>query len=319
MKRLGKLALGVLSVATLTASVLAILHRQDISDWLTLRNYEPAPAISALAERTTMSSYGKRLFYVYDPSLLDKAKFNQDCEVTEQTIVLGCYDGIGIYLYDITDPRLSGVEEVTAAHEMLHAAYDRLGTKERERIDRLLEATIRTITDQRIKKLLDSYAAKDQGSLLNEAHSIIGTEVKTIDPELESYYKAYFLNRQAVVAYSDAYEQVFLDIDKQVEAMDADLTLRKAQIDQREASLSSESQGINDWRKRLDALSAEGNTAEYNRQVPEYNKAVDSYNKHLQEVKELISEYNALVAKRNDLALQQNQLVKSLDSKATEL
>ena len=78
-----------------------------------------------------MTDKGRNLFYVYDPQLLDKDGFNTQCTIEEQSIVLGCYDGSGIYLYDISDVRLEGVEEVTSAHEMLHAAYGRLSAKEK--------------------------------------------------------------------------------------------------------------------------------------------------------------------------------------------
>ena len=30
------------------------------------------------------------------------------------------------YIYNVNDERLNGLKEVTAAHEMLHAAYERL-------------------------------------------------------------------------------------------------------------------------------------------------------------------------------------------------
>lgn len=319
MKILNRVFLSILSILTLSGAWLLITHRQEVADWLELRTYLPTESIEALSERTTMSKNAKKLFYVSDPQLLNKTQFNQSCKVDEKSIVLGCYDGIGIYLYDISDTRLNGVEEVTAAHEMLHVAYGRLSDKEEEYVNGLLQKAIKKISDQRIKKLLDSYAEKDSSSLLNEAHSIIGTEVKDLEPELEAYYKRYFLNRQAVVNYSDTYEQVFLDINQQVEKMDADLSLRKAQIEQLENSLEQRSSKLNDWRNRLSLLESSGQYETYNNEVPLYNKEVNQYNFDLQTVKTLISEYNTLVAERNNLALQQNQLIQNLDSRATEL
>ena len=54
--------------------------------------------------------------------------------------MLGCYHSNqdGIFLYNVQDARLAGVQQVTAAHEMLHAAYDRLSTKDKNYVDGLL-------------------------------------------------------------------------------------------------------------------------------------------------------------------------------------
>src|SRR6185295_11567695 len=94
----------------------------------------------------------RRLFYVYHPVLEDKQAFNSHCTDSEKTIVLGCYiSRTGIYLYDVTDSRLNGVEQVTAAHETLHAAYERLSSSERKRVDGLTAQAFAQVTDQRIK------------------------------------------------------------------------------------------------------------------------------------------------------------------------
>ena len=59
-----------------------------------------------------MTDKGRNLFYVYDPQLLDKDGFNTQCTIEEQSIVLGCYDGSGIYLYDISDVRLEVLKKL---------------------------------------------------------------------------------------------------------------------------------------------------------------------------------------------------------------
>ena len=38
-----------------------------------------------------------------------------------KTAVLGCYANREISIFNVTDQRLDGIREVTAAHEMLHA------------------------------------------------------------------------------------------------------------------------------------------------------------------------------------------------------
>ena len=126
---------------------------RDILDWWRLRDYAPTQEISLLAESSGMNDRGKKYFYVHDPALLDKAAFTSSCTVGEETIVLGCYiTNQRIYLYNVDDERLAGVEEVTAAHEMLHAAYDRLSPAEKERTNALLEEAYSRVTDERLRK-----------------------------------------------------------------------------------------------------------------------------------------------------------------------
>src|SRR5690606_25698564 len=119
-----------------------------------------------------------RLFYVHNPELLNKVDFQGKCLHTEETIVLGCYiTNSKIYVFDVSDERLHGVEEVTAAHEMLHAAYDRLNAKEKTRIDGMLSEVFNQSTDERLKATVESYRKRDPSVVPNELHSIIGTEI----------------------------------------------------------------------------------------------------------------------------------------------
>src|SRR5665213_1855149 len=91
-----------------------------------LYGYEPPAEISQIAAEDQLTSYGKTLLYVYHPTLENSAAFNNNCKVTTAAIVLGCtVIDRGIYLYNIQDSQLNGVEQVTAAYEMLHVGYSR--------------------------------------------------------------------------------------------------------------------------------------------------------------------------------------------------
>ena len=117
---------------------------QAITDQFTIW-MNPAPAeIEALAVSTGMSETGRRIFFASTPELDEAGTFNERCPVDEQ-IVLGCYASGEIYLYRINDERLAGTNEVTAAHEMLHAAYERLPAPDKARIDVLIESYVATL------------------------------------------------------------------------------------------------------------------------------------------------------------------------------
>lgn len=307
------------SVTLLAVLVFVLFNRQRTLDWLSLLNYTPPDNIKLLADASTMSSIGRQVFYVHRPEVLNNDDFNKYCTFSEETIVLGCYNGVKIYLFDVSDPKLEGIEEVTAAHEMLHAQYDRLSTNEKKRINSLLESELTRLTDERIKRNIESYKKRDPSIVLNEAHSIFGTEVKTLSPELEDYYNKYFIDRKKIVSISESYEAVFTNIKEQVEKYDLDLQNLKTEIETRENDLEKRASELTRWSDTLEGLRNNGLVEEYNSQVYSYNSSVDKYRKDINVLKLKISEYNGIVTKRNELAMQQNNLYKSIDSKAKDL
>lgn len=302
----------------LPALLLAVVwtQRYDIHDWWQLRGYVPPVGIAQLAEDTAMTDYGRKLFYVNHPELNDKTSFNQNCTISEASIVLGCYvTGEGIYLYDVSDPRLIGVHQVTAAHEMLHAAYDRLGVGERVRVDALTAGVLATITDERLIATIEAYRARDPSIVPNELHSILPTELETLPQELEDYYKQYFSDRLAAVNYSKLYEAAFRERRDKVASYDAQLASVKQDIDAKEVSLDSLSGRISADRQELDSLLAQRRYEEYNAKVPGFNQRVRSYNSLVNQVRSLIETYNRLVVERNAIVLEENELIKAIDSR----
>jgi hypothetical protein len=319
MKVVKNLSLATLLVVALGFLTIVVTQPYFLSDWLTLRNYQPPERIVAIADSTTMTESARKLFYVHTPSIEDSATFNQHCTIKEASIVLGCYDGRDIYVFDVTDERLKGVHEVTAAHEMLHVAYDRLSDSERKEVDVLTTKQFRSITDTRIRATVEAYRSRDPSVVVNELHSILATEVRTLEPDLENYYKRYFNDRLKVVAFSEGYEQIFTDIKTKVERYDSELTLLKAQIDSLEQDLESRANIITSERDRLNTLLAQNDISSYNQLVPDYNFSVQQYNVDLDRYKILITEYNQKVAERNASTVEQNNLIDSLSSQATEL
>jgi hypothetical protein len=202
---------------------------------------------------------------------------------------------------------------------MLHAAYERLSSGEREEVDKLVKEAIDVSSNERIKTLVETYRQRDAGSLNNELHSIVGTELRDISPQLEEYYSRYFLNRSKIVDYSEKYEAVFTNLQTQVVQIDADLLLRKAEIDSQETSLETQAVTLQSWEARLNNYKSTGQISQYNAEVEDYNQSIRNYNLQIEAVKSLINAYNQKVVERNDLALQQNELIKHLDSKTEEL
>ncbi|HEX5395452.1 MAG TPA: hypothetical protein VFW52_03835 [Candidatus Saccharimonadales bacterium] len=319
MRGFGRLIGGLAVLAVIGLLIFGIFNMQAIEDWLRLRNYSPPPPIANLAKADTMTSKAAHVFYVTHPELINDSKsFRQSCPGFEQTIVLGCYHSgysSSIYIYNVQDNRLDGVVEVTAAHEMLHAAYDRLGVKEKQHIDSLLiDYYANDLSDQRIQDTIESYKKSEPNEVLNEMHSIFGTEVNHLPKELETYYSRYFSDRSKVADYADNYAGEFSSRSQKIKDYERQLADLKTTIENRESQLDSQLAQIQAERQRMDQLRASNQSAEYNAAVPGFNKLVNDYNAGVEELKSDISRYNDLVAAHNALAEELSGLYQSLDT-----
>ncbi len=307
-----------LTLVLLIGAILALLwQRQAVSDWLVLAGYQPPAEVAALAADTTMTPEAKHLFYLNKPEIADKTEFSKFCSEREQSIVLGCYHGgeSGIYLLHIADSsELGGVMEVTAAHEMLHAAYDRLSGSERETVDNQLKDYYDNgLTDKAIKAEVEAYRKSEPDSLLNEMHSIFGTEVAKLPPGLSAYYEQYFTNRQAVVREAERYQDAFRSRQATIKRYDEQLSRLHAQITDYQKELEREGSRQDTMRGAMESDRARSDIKGYNEQVPVYNELVNQYNALRLKLKQKIAEYNAIVEKRNAIVLEEQQLIEQLN------
>lgn len=298
---------------------LAVINKQYIQDQLKLRNYQPSSTIEQLAADTTMTSSAKRIFYVNHPAVEAKADFAKSCNsvMQEQTIVLGCYHSrqAGIFVLDVTDSRLDGVEPVTAAHEMLHAAYDRLSSTDRTKVDAMLQDYYdNQLTDARIKQTIEDYRKSEPSDLINEMHSIFATEIHDLPQALENYYSQYFTNRQAIANLAIGYQKEFTTRQAKVAEYDKQLSTWSVQIESERTYLNGESEAITKQRNQIEGLKTSGNTKAYNASVPAYNKRVNEYNARVVAQQNLVNQYNDLVVTRNNLQVEVDQLVQSISS-----
>lgn len=303
---------------------LAALNRQNIIDWWLLRNYHASSTVSQLATQDDLTGYARKVFYVNHPAIDDKSTFAKSCPNNggEQTIVLGCYHGnqAGVFLLTVSDPRLDGVEQVTAAHEMLHAAYDRLSSSERKKVDdMLLDFNQHGLQDQRIKDTIAAYRKSEPNDVVNEMHSVFGTEVPNLSPQLEAYYKRYFADRSAVTGFATKYQSEFTSRKSTVMQADAQLAQLKTQITASEADLQTKQTAITNEQNRLIGLKNGGNISAYNAGVPAYNQQIDTYNSEVHSLQSMIDQYNQLVNSRNAVALEQDQLVNELKTNVSTI
>lgn len=308
-------------VLTLVSVVLAawlLVNRQYVVDQVTVWQYQPSDEVAALAQRSSMSEQAKFYFYASQPTLEDAANFNQKCTRKEQNVaILGCYTGRFIYIYNVTDEKLDGIREVTAAHEMLHAAYSRLSADEKSRLATLLTDEYDKLkSDERFAEKMAFYARTEPGERDNELHSIIGTEVDSISGELEAHYRRYFIDRGQIVALHHKYEDVFNDLKSQAD----DLIARMTKLgDDIEADTATYNTQVTQLNQDIEAFNARANgggfesEAEFNRARGVLVARAGQLEVMRQEINQMVARYEALRHDLEEIASQSSTLNRSLD------
>lgn len=293
-------------VSSLLIAALAIgifIYRQELIDQFNVKSYTPSPAISAMAERSGINDRGVFYLYASRPEVQERVPFNKSCTTMrgEVTAVLGCYVAQRIYLFDVKDERLDGIKEVTAAHEMLHAAYERLDTKDKTRVNDLLIKESARITDPAFKELLKAYEQSEPGERNNELHSLIGTQVFPISPELEAYYGRYFNDRSKVVQLYAKYEAVFAQLKSQQDALARELESLSVRI----------SEGVGTYNSRI---------AQLNTDIEAFNSRARAGSFSSRE--EFDAVRNGLIARQNELVVlrdSMNAMISTFNAKRQQL
>lgn len=318
LRRTGGLFIGLL-LAILALFI--VLNRQFVVDQLTVWQYAPSDSVSQLAKRATIHDKGLFYFYASQPSIEGTQKFNSQCDRKEPTsAILGCYSAQRIYIYDVTDPRLDGIREVTASHEMLHAVYERLSDEEKQKLGVLLEAEYAKQHNAELQTRMEYYARAQPGDRSNELHSIIGTEVASISPELEEHYKQYFGDRQKIVSLHAAYQKVFDDLAAQADTLGAQVTKLRDEVSAEIATyntaaalLEADIAALKEREGTVDRTSASQVNA-YNADRQALIDRADALNRQKADIDAKTAEFNAKVKAYNDLVVRSNELKQKIDS-----
>lgn len=233
----------------LVVAALVFLFRQQLIDYVTVQRFQPSSELQNVLSRTHLSEKGKYYVYASQAQIVDRTVFNEACGTlqNEKTVVLGCYttDNKRLYVYNVTDARLAGVREATTAHEMLHAVYDRLEGAERARVDVMVSEQAKHVTDRRLLELITFYEQSEPGAMASELHSILGTEVRSLNPELEAYYAQYFSDRAALVAEKERYETVFSDVRTKQQILVGEMSTLASEVERRTAAYQAVTATLN--------------------------------------------------------------------------
>lgn len=317
--RIGPIVSLIIAGLVLACAVFVALNRQLVLDTIHFWSYHPPSSVQAISDKVSLTDAGQFTFYAARPEVDDSKKFNEVCGRTEKsTAVLGCYVNDRIYLYNILDPRLDGIKEVTAAHEMLHAVYQRLSDSERAQINKLVEAEYEKISnDPEYADRMSYYARTEPGERDNELHSIIGVEVANISSELEAHYAKYFTDRNKIVKLHNGYAEEFKKLENRTKELSAQLNVLSKKIDADSAKYNSDVKELNsdiaDFNRRA-KTGAFSSQAAFNSERQALQHRVAVVGDLRTAINADIDTYESLRKQINEIVTQSQELYQSIDS-----
>ena len=275
-----------------------------VYDWQRLRSYQPSVPVADLAVDIRLTKAGRDLFYLADPQLHAFSDLKQVCQSdhhhhTARIQIYGCYYEERIHLLETDNPYFEGRMRVTAAHEILHAAWSELGDQERQTLRQAIDAFVAD-NQAALDQALEPYGNLPPEQVYDELHAMIGTQFDQLPPFLEDHYRRYFDDRLLIVAFHNQHRQNF----DQLTNYASQITKLKEELDQLYASLQQRRASITASEKRMVAWRTT-NPDYYNRQVPVHNQLVAEYWR-------LEADYNAQVDRYEQLIEDHNQLVGKL-------
>ena len=311
------LIFSILILAIIGITTIYLANFTGIQDRISSLFYTPSADIAALENEIDFTDSATYTFRATHPSLEGRDQFNESCRSHNADIsVLGCYTGGRTYIYDIKSSELAGITESTAAHEFLHAAWDRLSESEKSTVSQYLNQVYAEHHDE-LSEDLSNYDDADQ---LDELHSRIGTQIADLPEYLEKYYSSYFKDQNKIVAYYNNYIKPFNEIKSQMESLKEELDTLKSQIDADTNDYYSRSQALS---SAIDEFNACANQAGCFASVSEFNNRRAELTDEQNEVEELynnisakVDSYNQKVEAYNDNILRTEQLQDVINSNA---
>lgn len=289
-------------------SFLFLGSQQYVVDYGTVIYHEQvqSEAVVELAQKTDLSTKGKAIFYSTYPEIVDANRLNEVCpNEVQDTIEYGCYKPgeNRMYILKISDNEYREIQYNIVAHEMLHAAYDKLSSSIVNEVNASLSKLYETSNNQDVveaKKMIDEYDLSSQADILNEMHSFAGASIQDFSElqNLELHYKQYFNNRQTAVRSEKSF-------NKKIDS-------KTAQLKNRLNNLESKRKEIDNYKYRwLDTIKRYMQQNSYYGDYYTYNKNVDAYNNNLVNYNRMVDEYERERIELNKEINKFNSLLKS--------
>lgn len=307
----------IIPIILIVSIVATALNFTAIKDWFKTIGYSYPPKIAALDQKLGLTGEASIIFKASYPTLDNREDFNKHCDShTVEISVLGCYTREQIYLYDVDSAELTGLVESTAAHELLHAVWDRLPASERDYISVYLQQVYNK-NQETLAQDLSIYSDEDR---LDELHSRVGTEIANLPDELESHYARYFINQDKIVSYYTSYITPFKRLSKELEQLSQEMDTLKAKIDQesseyatRAEALSGQITEFNECARTTGCFSPSSFSSRRRELLDEQDSLSSLYD----QLESDIAAYNEKVVVYNKNVLRTTELQNSINSNST--
>ena len=314
-KTIARVAWACVAILVVVVGALAIANQQLISDEIEARNFSPSEQVSTLIDRLDLTPSGERVFLASKPTLDASQHFSEQCSDVshgEQGHVLGCYSRGTIHLFGVTDKRLDGIVEVTAAHELLHAVYARMGADERSQMGKRLRAFYdeRIKTDPGLKERMSVYDALSPSAFANELHSVLGTEVHSLPKWLEEHYAKWLGNRSAIVNDFDRYHGVFTQLQDRAKTLEKQMTALRTSVEQRREAYNA---AVAQFNTDAQSFTKRNNAYEFADDPAEFDRIRDSLTARQQQLTKDRGQLESDIASYETMRTELQQLTKTSD------
>ncbi|MBO1901853.1 hypothetical protein J4H92_07795 [Leucobacter weissii] len=313
----------LLVVALLAGAGLAYLNRQHISDHFAAQSFDAPQEVLDLADRLDLTDEGRRVFLATRPTLEASQRFNEQCadvDHSEGGHILGCYTRDSIHLFEVTDERIDGIVEVTAAHELLHATFARLERGERDDLAARLNELYAELSGESpaLAERMSVYSALSGDGFANELHSVLGTEVRELPDWLEQHYARWFNDRDAIVDFFDDYHEIFDEIQTRAEELQTEMEELREDVEERSAAYEEAVERFNDqvddFNRRNAAFEFSGNEVEFWELRERLERRSEELGNEYERIQRRIEKYEEMREELQDLDAVNQELNEKLDS-----
>ena len=308
----------IIAILITTLVIVAILNRVWIGDFIRGLGYEPTSEMLRIRASLNLTDYGRLVFNASRPELSERETFNQHCrERTNENAILGCYDYTDIYIYNITEPELDGIRELTAAHELLHAVYARLSEQDKRDLRPALEQ-VYSSNAEILSEEIEMYYENDR---YEELYVRAGTEIANLPSKLESHYAKVFEDQDRIAGYYNKYISVFNQIQQNLDVLSAEMNALSSEIESKTNEYYDRSAALNAAIASFNACAETPNCfaseAVFQRRRAELLNEFAALEALYDEIDNLINTYNAKVEEYNSEATHINSLNTIINSIAS--
>ena len=243
-----------------------------------------------------MSKTGELLFLRSKPQFVSDLQMRKYCSGNAAAnnkngfIEQGCYvpnssnsSRGNIYIREMP-ANLYDQEIVTAAYEMLHTVFFKIGIQNSSLVQ-AVEANYANLHNNVLTSQVNNFAITEPGYRDLELFSLLGTEFSTVTPTLANYYAPYFTNRSLTVNSYSSVTSTFQNEQNQLAQL-------KVNIAQEDSSANKAYADSLAWANVGNAYEDSYNYNIYKNYIAQENASISQYNQLSVEYNTLVTQYN---------------------------